>query len=181
MARFLVRREKQLSGQGYCSVPVSSIHFVVKTQNPSSPLRFYSPSREDLCSATQYFSCRLSKETISLIHCRMFCCYEYLYVYIYVCEWIYSVFDPLQTGPSQCHKADFNVPFTSGFSSLEQVSADILFILLCRISPWYFHHNGGLFSYLYEVMLYLFLSSDHWQYHPYFYRKKIIKTTFPFY
>lgn len=50
MARFLVRREKQLSGQGYCSVPVSSIHFLVKTQNPSSPLRFYSPSREDICA-----------------------------------------------------------------------------------------------------------------------------------
>lgn len=103
-----------------------------------------------------------------------------LYIYIY----IQCVFNPVQTGSSQCHKAgfnDFNVPFNSGFSSLELVSADVPLIVLCRISPWYFHHDGGSFLTYMRLCYTSFLSFDHQQHQPYFYRKKIIKTTFPFY
>lgn len=160
MAGSLVRTEEQPSGLGHCSVPASSIHSFVKAQNPS-PLRLHPPSREDMRSATQYFSYRPPKETISFIPQNE--CSTVMNIYVFYI-YIYSVFNPVQTGSSRCHKAgfnDFNVPFNSGFSSLELVSADVPLIVLCRISPWYFHHDGGSFLTYMRLCYTSFLSFDH--------------------
>lgn len=92
MAGSLVRTEEQPSGLGHCSVPASSIHSFVKAQNPS-PLRLHPPSREDMRSATQYFSYRPPKETISFSFIPQNECSTVMNIYVfYIYIYIYSVY-----------------------------------------------------------------------------------------